>query len=731
MLVSGDKIGSEAREPLELWGGVECTVNRVGDAFGDQLCLTGHDRRDGDLALLTGLGLQALRYPVLWERVAPSAPDQLDFAWSDRRLDTLRRLGIRPIVGLVHHGSGPRYTSLLDDGFAPGLAAFAGAVARRYPWIEEWTPVNEPLTTARFSCLYGHWYPHARDERLFWTALLNQVDATRLAMRAIREAIPLARLIQTEDLGRTYATAALGNQAGFDNARRWMSWDLLVGRVVPGHDLWRHLAALGFESRLRTIGDDPCPPDVIGINHYLTSDRFLDHRLQRYPARCHGGNGRERYADVEAIRVLDPAPQGLAGAIGEAWERYRLPIALTEVHNGCSRDEQLRWFADAWSQAEHARREGADVRAVTSWALFGSQGWDTLLTAEGRYEAGAFDAAGGRPRPTALAGLLASLSGEADRHPAAGSPGWWRRDMRLHHAPVRAAARLPAPGRPQQDAPILIVGATGTLGRAMAAACRHRGLSYVLTGRAELDLHDEAGIASALDRIRPWAALNCGGWVRVDDAERESEACMAANAHGAVALARACDARAIRSVSFSSDLVFAGRKRSAYLERDRTAPLNAYGLSKARMEEAIGALAGGHLIVRTAAFFSPFDRANFADHLAQTLSRGERFGATGDCVVTPTYVPDLCDATLDLLIDGETGIWHLSNQDAVSWLGFAQRLAHALGHDSGLIEAVPAHRMGWRARRPRTSTLGSERGSLLPPLQSAIDRFAAQWRPAA
>ena len=90
-------------------------------------------------------------------------PTNGDWGFADERLDRLQNLGIAPIVGLVHHGSGPRYTNLLDDGFAPGLAAHALAVAQRYPWLEAYTPVNEPLTTARFSALYGHWYPHATD----------------------------------------------------------------------------------------------------------------------------------------------------------------------------------------------------------------------------------------------------------------------------------------------------------------------------------------------------------------------------------------------------------------------------------------------------------------------------------------------------------------------------------------------------------------------------------------
>ena len=116
-------------------------------------------------------------------RTVSSAPN---WRWADERLGRLRDLGIRPIVTLVHHGSGPRGTNLLDAGFAPGLAAFAGAVAARYPWLEDFTPVNEPLTTARFSALYGTWYPHARDPLAFVRALLNECAATAQAMGAIR-----------------------------------------------------------------------------------------------------------------------------------------------------------------------------------------------------------------------------------------------------------------------------------------------------------------------------------------------------------------------------------------------------------------------------------------------------------------------------------------------------------------------------------------------------------------
>ncbi|RZI59813.1 MAG: glycosyl hydrolase family protein, partial [Zymomonas sp.] len=98
------------RTMLELWAGPECTVNRVGECFRDQFVDSGHDHRVSDLDLFAALGIKALRYPVLWERIAPDRPNERDWTWSDARLARLRELQIRPIVGLVHHGSGPHYT---------------------------------------------------------------------------------------------------------------------------------------------------------------------------------------------------------------------------------------------------------------------------------------------------------------------------------------------------------------------------------------------------------------------------------------------------------------------------------------------------------------------------------------------------------------------------------------------------------------------------------------------
>ena len=156
--------------------------------------------------------------------------------------------------------------------------------------------------------------------------------------------------------------------------------------------------------------------------------------------------------------------------------------------------------------------------------------------------------------------------------------GWWRRPIRLLHplvprpAPMRDHLAEPAP---HAVPPLLICGATGTLGQALARACVHRDIGHVLTARSDLDLEDEASIATALDGHRPWAVVNAAGWVRIDEAEEMEEACRRANADGAIALARACAARGIPAVQFSSDLVFDGKADRPYVEDDVPAPLNA------------------------------------------------------------------------------------------------------------------------------------------------------------
>lgn len=729
--MDGQKSSVVGKE-LALWGGIECTINRVADDYFHQMDRNGHKGRLSDLERFASLGIRAIRYPVLWEHVAPNVLDHADWSWPDARLSELRERGITPILGLVHHGSGPAYTSLTDEHFPEYLAAFAGAVAQRYPWIEYYTPVNEPLTTARFSGLYGFWYPHGRDDRIFIQTLLNQCRAVVLSMQAIRKFNPQAKLIQTDDLGKTYSTPAMSGLADFCNERRWLAWDLLCGKVGPNHALWDYLSSAGIDtSEILWFQNNTCLPDIIGVNYYVTSERWLDQRVARYPAYCVSDYGDYRFADIEAARALATPTPGVGPLLEEAWERYGLPLAITEAHIDAHREDQLRWLHEIWQGAAQAQQRGVDVRAVTVWALLGSYDWNCLVTeCKGYYEPGPFDVRSVVPRATALATLMRDLaSGGPLSHPVLKGQGWWRRPGRFSCQPVatRTAATSLYPEHHNQGVaviqPILITGATGTLGTAFARICQLRNLTFILLNRQEMDIAVHASVERALALYQPWAVINASGYVNVDNAEGDVERCFRENASGPAILADVCARDGVKLVTFSSDLVFNGEQETPYVESDRVSPLNAYGRSKAEAERRILDRYPQSQVIRSSAFFGPWDPYNFITIGLKALARGEPFAAAKDITISPTYIPDLVNTALDLLIDGEAGIWHLTNGQSVTWADLILQASEKANIDPSRLELRTCEEMGHIARRPIYSALSSEKAILLPTLDDALNRY--------
>lgn len=620
------------RPPLQLWAGLEPTVNRVRDRQMDQLALTGTDRRPDDMDRLADLGVQAVRFPLLWERTAPRGLAGADWRWGDTRLRRLQERGVRPIVGLVHHGSGPMGTSLLEPSFVSGLVEYARAVARRYPDVTAYTPVNEPLTTARFSALYGHWYPHARSEAACWLALKHQLMATVLAMRAIRDVQPAAQLIQTEDLGRTFSTPDLAAQADFENERRWLSFDLLCGNVTPDHPLWAHLRGAGASEReLWWFAEHACAPDVLGLNVYVTGERFLDSRVDRYPPHTHGGNGHATYADVEAVRVCGAAHGGPTARLAETHARYGRPMALTEVHLDCTREEQLRWLWQAWRAAQESRARGADVRAVTTWAAMGACEWNSLLTRrDGHYESGLWDVRAPRPRPTALARLARALGNGSSPPPVATGTGWWARPVR-HLYPVVGDPEHEEPEHDQgrAESPLVIVGPGGALRQTLIRHCALRGLRVQLT--------PSFPTPRACTAPAPWAVVHLP-------------------ARGAGRTARACAAQRLPLLAFSSAAVFravpAGKPQRDVLIPD----------GQAALDLAVLRTWSQALVVRQGS-----DGRRAGD---RPIPRRSRLGLAGQVSIVPTLrrtpeeLDHLLTTSLNLLIDGETGLWEIGRGSA-------------------------------------------------------------------
>jgi dTDP-4-dehydrorhamnose reductase len=232
-----------------------------------------------------------------------------------------------------------------------------------------------------------------------------------------------------------------------------------------------------------------------------------------------------------------------------------------------------------------------------------------------------------------------------------------------------------------------------------------------------MDIADLGTVEAALDCHRPWAVINAAGYVRVAQAEQEPDRCRRENVVGAENLAKAAAARGIPLVTFSSDLVFDG-SQGAYSESDVVSPTSVYGVAKAEAERRVLKVHPDTLVIRTSAFFGPWDRYNFVWWVLSELSSGRTIEAKSD-LVSPTYVPDLVHEVLNLLIDGTTGIWHLANKGSVTWADLARMVALRAGFDPGLICELPAD-------VPLNTALTSERGILMPPLDNAVHRFFAE-----
>jgi hypothetical protein len=262
-----------------------------------------------------------------------------------------------------------------------------------------------------------------------------------LAMRAVRRVRSDALFLHTEDGGRTWATEALAEHGATREQRRWLGTDLLCGRVSERHELFGFMRENGLSSEeILWFADNPCPPDVIGLNYYITSDRFLDHRTEGYPESLVGGDsGSEPLVDIEAVRLRRGGISGAGAILRDAWDRYGLPVAITEAHMGGDIEDQLAWLTGIWKEAAEARESGVECVAVTVWALLGSYDWCTLVTRdEGIYERGVFDVSGGlgdrQPVPTRLVDLVKRMAAGQSLPPARG--GWWKRPDRFTFDPI-------------------------------------------------------------------------------------------------------------------------------------------------------------------------------------------------------------------------------------------------------------------------------------------------------
>jgi len=269
---------------------------------------------------------------------------------------------------------------------------------------------------------------------------------------------------------------------------------------------------------------------------------------------------------------------------------------------------------------------------------------------------------------------------------------------------------------------ILITGAQGQLGSAVRRIVAREDL--ILKDLPDFDLTNPA----CGDQIREAKAdiiLHLGAYTNVDQAERDSELAYAVNAQGTERVAQAAKAVNARLVYVSTDYVFDGTKRSPYHEQDQPHPLNHYGLSKYKGEQAVLTLCPDSLVVRTAWLFG-HDGHNFVKTIMRLAGERPVLEVVADQRGCPTYVEDLAPALDQLARSDLRGICHVTNRGDCSWCEFAQAIVRQTGGEAA-VRPISTAEAGRPAKRPAYSVLSQERFAshypALPDWQDALSRF--------
>jgi dTDP-4-dehydrorhamnose reductase len=254
---------------------------------------------------------------------------------------------------------------------------------------------------------------------------------------------------------------------------------------------------------------------------------------------------------------------------------------------------------------------------------------------------------------------------------------------------------------------VLIVGRPGALLRAVARLCELRGLAYHLYTHHGGDDAEASLVAHTLAVAQPWAVIDLTHCAQGTGGEcRQAER---------VALAGACAARGVAFLTLSCACLFDGTVARAYVESDMPSPCGVHARAVYDAEAQVLAALPSALVVRTGPLFDPWDERDPLTTALGALAAGRAVRLKGDGLVSPTYAPDLIHASLDLLVDGESGVWHLANDGAATWPDLVRHAARQAGLDAAPIQGNEA-RLTYRV-------LGSERGQMLPSLDDAIVRY--------
>ncbi len=273
------------------------------------------------------------------------------------------------------------------------------------------------------------------------------------------------------------------------------------------------------------------------------------------------------------------------------------------------------------------------------------------------------------------------------------------------------------------NAPILIVGDRGMLGRAFRELLTRLGRPYHGVDLPDVDAAEPGQVADLF--TKPWSAvINCAAFTNVDAAEANEAVALRGNATAPGLLAEACARGNLPLLHFSTDYVFSGQASAPYPVDAPMQPLGAYGRSKAAGEDAVRAAGGRHLIARTSWLYAPWAN-NFVRTMAKLTRDKPSLKVVSDQRGRPTSAEHLAKTALALLDRGASGTFHVTDGGECTWYDFTVAIAEKLGRTCEIKPCTTAE-FPRPAPRPAYSVLDlAKTEALLGPMPDWRDNLAS------
>jgi beta-glucosidase/6-phospho-beta-glucosidase/beta-galactosidase len=350
--------------PFMFATGIECSAPTIdnGRTRIDEMESCGHyDRWQEDLDLVEELGIIFLRYGPPLHRTF-LGEGRYDWEFADKTFGEMRRKNIVPIADLCHFGVPDWIGNFQNPDFPELFARYALDFARRFPWVQVFTPVNEMYVCAQFSAMYGWWNEQLATERAFVTALKHIVKANVLAMQEILSVCPNAIFIQSESSEYFHAEdPAAIKPAEILNARRFLSLDLNYGRRIES-EMYEFLLDNGMtqDEYHFFLGNQLKHHCIMGNDYYITNE----HRVS-------ADGTTQRSGEVFGYNEIT----------WQYYDRYHLPVMHTEtnIRQGDNGDEAVYWLWKEWANVLRVRNDGIPVVGFNWYSLTHQVDWSLAL----------------------------------------------------------------------------------------------------------------------------------------------------------------------------------------------------------------------------------------------------------------------------------------------------------------------------------------------------------------